>query len=283
MTHTILKRMQYLMDQDKASHSSSVQTLLRDAFVQTSTIPHSIDVTGTWLPDRTNTLNLVAEICKRIGHAGEAEVSADDGGWLKRVESGMHEGPGEERWQVAYHAVNRSLKRAFATGVVHLRHQKEAVRVMRILDTYGRLDEKHVSKIGLIQPKEVRRIIDGLMQAGMVELQEVPKTADRLPSRSFYLWYVDWDRVYGQLRAQVCQQIGNIRTRARAEEAKLRVVRAKSRLPEVQEDKGLLRPDEWEALDGLDERLEWLDVVALRNLSDLTILELKDVIVENDS
>src|ERR1700749_78121 len=54
--------------------------------------------------------------------------------------------------------------------------------------------------------KEVRALLTVLAQASIVSMQEVPKGADRAPSRTFYLWYVNHDAVNENLIAsQVCR------------------------------------------------------------------------------
>jgi DNA-directed RNA polymerase III subunit RPC3 len=42
----------------------------------------------------------------------------------------------------------------------------------------------------MMGPKDVRPLLSAMATDYIVSLQEVPKTADRNPARTFYLWWV---------------------------------------------------------------------------------------------
>lgn len=48
--------------------------------------------------------------------------------------------------------------------------------------------------IALRKSTSIRSTLSSLQEAGHLELQEVPKTADRAASRTIFLWYYDPDR-----------------------------------------------------------------------------------------
>ena len=41
----------------------------------------------------------------------------------------------------------------------------------------------------MMAPKDVRPLLSSMSAESLVSLQEVPKSADRNPTRMFYLWY----------------------------------------------------------------------------------------------
>ena len=46
-----------------------------------------------------------------------------------------------------------------------------------------------ISKIGMMANKDVRPLLSAMSANSIISLQEVPKSADRNPTRMFYLWY----------------------------------------------------------------------------------------------
>ena len=47
-----------------------------------------------------------------------------------------------------------------------------------------------ISKVGMMAPKDVRPLLSAMAADSIISLQEVPKSADRNPARTFFLWYV---------------------------------------------------------------------------------------------
>jgi hypothetical protein len=45
-----------------------------------------------------------------------------------------------------------------------------------------------VSKLAMIAPKDVRPLLSAMSAESLISIQEVPKSADRNPTRMFYLW-----------------------------------------------------------------------------------------------
>lgn len=128
--------------------------------------------------------------------------------------------------------------------------------------------------------KEARRHIDVLLQAGLVESQELPRTADRLPSRSFYLWFIDWAKATRTMRSQILQQLSNIRVRRRDEVKRCDTLVTKSQRTDVQMDKSLMKQEEWDEIGALDQRIDYLGVAEIRTMSDYLVLSLPLQLVE---
>lgn len=42
----------------------------------------------------------------------------------------------------------------------------------------------------MMAPKDVRPLLANLSADSLISIQEVPKSADRNPTRTFYLWWV---------------------------------------------------------------------------------------------
>lgn len=163
MTSQIIDRMSQL----DPNGPSGVQQVMRGAFVSSCTVPTSVDPSGTWSSNAQNTLYLVAELCERIAYTDDmshltnlgrgedpmdgAERTSKRRTWLTKVESRSAYGgaKGNEAWQVDFYACHLALRKALVQGIVELRLGPETVRVMRILDEHGRLEEKHVGSVHL--------------------------------------------------------------------------------------------------------------------------------------
>ena len=58
----------------------------------------------------------------------------------------------------------------------------------------------------MMAPKDVRPLLANLSADSLISIQEVPKSADRNPTRTFYLWWVVWTTSrYPNLKATLLQ------------------------------------------------------------------------------
>ena len=107
--------------------------------------------------------------------------------------------------QVEFDIIHRRLQLQALETACRDRHGNEGVRVMRLLLETGKMDEKQVrrsfpvtlnrerlpqqiSKITMMAPKDCRPLLFSLSADAFVSLQEVPRGADRNPTRTFFLW-----------------------------------------------------------------------------------------------
>lgn len=87
---------------------------------------------------------------------------------------------------------DQELLRLVAEG---LRVDDPKLRIVRMLSDKGKLDEKNLQEIGLLNAKELRQNLASLQSAGLLELQEVPREPQRQPNRTIFLWFYDAERV----------------------------------------------------------------------------------------
>jgi DNA-directed RNA polymerase III subunit RPC3 len=88
----------------------------------------------------------------------------------------------------------------------------KGLRMLRIFKKYGKIDEKALEKIALIKQKDVRTKLAEMQMAGVVEIQEVPKDANRNNgnSRTLFLWFYDRDRVLQMLLDRVLKAMSRL-------------------------------------------------------------------------
>ncbi|KAJ5145680.1 uncharacterized protein N7515_000244 [Penicillium bovifimosum] len=98
-------------------------------------------------------------------------------------------------WRVAFRGLARKLRHRELENMIEARYGDVALRVIRILHDKGKLDEKRLQDISLLPFKDLRKSLAHMQTGGFVDLQEVPRDAQRQPSKTIYLWYYDPDRV----------------------------------------------------------------------------------------
>ena len=143
------------------------------------------------------------------------------------------------------------------------------------MPTDGNLDMQ-IFKIAMISQKDCRKWIFDLARFHFIQQQEIPKTTDRAIARTFFLWFVDWNKTNHTLEKMLYQALGNIETRKEQEKQPWLALLAKSQRPEVQADSASLREDEWKNLSDLQRKLRDLQVGQWRILSDLLVLQLRE-------
>ncbi|XP_074509650.1 DNA-directed RNA polymerase III subunit RPC3 [Sebastes fasciatus] len=90
--------------------------------------------------------------------------------------------------------INRALAnlaRATLESVVQERFGSRSARIFRLLLRKRHLEQKQVEDFAMIPAKEAKDMLYTLLSQNLVQLQEIPKTPDYAPSRTFYLYTVN--------------------------------------------------------------------------------------------
>lgn len=99
------------------------------------------------------------------------------------------------KWRVGFRGLARKLRHLELERLIESRYGDVALRVVRVLHAKGKLDEKRLQEISLLPFKDLRQTLASMQSGGFVDLQEVPRDAQRQPSKTIFLWYYDPDRV----------------------------------------------------------------------------------------
>ncbi|KAJ4460412.1 putative dna-directed rna polymerase iii subunit rpc3 [Paratrimastix pyriformis] len=86
------------------------------------------------------------------------------------------------------------LRHRCLESIVFEQHGMEAHRIFRLLHMKRQLEQKQIAEMAMLPVSECRRHLYGLLAREYLRLQEIPETADRQPSRTFYLWSVNMDQ-----------------------------------------------------------------------------------------
>jgi hypothetical protein len=113
---------------------------------------------------------------------------------------------------VIAHVRTRSVEQ-----VVAQRFGERAARLMRVVRHMQKADEKVIAAASLLPVKECRALLYQLMQAGYAQLVEVPKSAERTPQRTIYLWSTDLNKALASARNELLSALLHVQLRLRDE------------------------------------------------------------------
>ncbi|GIL79813.1 hypothetical protein Vretimale_12430 [Volvox reticuliferus] len=105
-------------------------------------------------------------------------------------------------------------------AVVKSRFDIAGLRVFRLLALRGQLEQKQIADLAMLPPKDTRELLYRMLAGGFVLLQDIPKTADRAPSRTFYTWRVSMPSICEATAGQLFQATGRVYQRLKFEMGK---------------------------------------------------------------
>lgn len=154
-----------------------------------------------------------------------------------------------EKWAVDFPTLSRTLRELALSQTISTRFGPLANRLVNILAARGKLDEKTLTALGLLNQKTMRALLTAMHQAGYLQLQEVPRDTNRLPSRTLYLWAWDSERAGARLLEESQAAMARLVRRARVEREKVReTVEKASRTDVVGREEEFLGEGERKAL-----------------------------------
>lgn len=125
-------------------------------------------------------------------------------------------------WTVEFRHLARKLRHLELERMIEARYGDVALRLIRVLHAKGKLDEKRLQEISLLPFKDLRQVLANMQSGGFVDLQEVPRDAQRQPSRTIYLWYYDPDRVCSSVLEDTYKTMSRCLQRLRFERVRLK-------------------------------------------------------------
>ncbi|KAM0752921.1 hypothetical protein T439DRAFT_323536 [Meredithblackwellia eburnea MCA 4105] len=219
-----------------------------------------------WRPPKIP-VEAVGEICRVLGCDDEWDSPK---AFLKAA------GGGDSvmaKWVVKFHGLEALMKRALVEALIQDKEGLEAVRCWRILDAKGKLEEKHLARLAFLPVKDAREVLGRLSASALIEQQEVPRSADRAPSRTFFLWYVDYNKVVASLLDHLYKALANLQAQRQHQLATNHGLVEKRERSDVREDPNryLTSADKHNAK-RLDEKLEAITTAEMRIDRDIFVL-----------
>jgi DNA-directed RNA polymerase III subunit RPC3 len=78
-------------------------------------------------------------------------------------------------------------------AIIEQRFGSSARRVWNMLYLGGQMEQKAIATESMLHNGEAREVLYAMLRNGFVTLQDVPRNADRAPSRTFYTWRAPLD------------------------------------------------------------------------------------------
>jgi transcription initiation factor IIE alpha subunit len=123
----------------------------------------------------------------------------------------------DDMYSVNFGPLQEFIKWRHIEAILMERYGDRSSRIFRLLRHVGRLTEKQIVEKTMISAKEVRSRLGILMNEKWVHLQEIPKTADRDPSRCIYLWHIRGKQLMMTVKLMLLKGLVNLRERKEAE------------------------------------------------------------------
>ncbi|CAF9927858.1 MAG: hypothetical protein GOMPHAMPRED_004530 [Gomphillus americanus] len=154
-----------------------------------------------------------------------------------------------EGWSVPLVALSHRLRLSEIDTTICTQFGADALRIVKALRKQGKLDEKALIGLVLMDSKAMRSRLSAMHTAGYVELQELPRDNNRAPSKTIYLWFFDEDRCAHQMQQDYYQAMSRCLQRLRVERERASDVLTKSQRSDVQgREQEFLVGDEWDRL-----------------------------------
>jgi uncharacterized protein YaaW (UPF0174 family) len=116
----------------------------------------------------------------------------------------------------------------------------------------------------MLPAKDTREHLALLCTHGISDIQEVPKSADRAPSRTIFLWFVNLEKCYMEILMDLYRSIANVRQRSRHELAIRQRLLEKMERKDVSANQNLLSEADKKAVERLNKVIEKLSISEAR-------------------
>lgn len=120
-------------------------------------------------------------------------------------------------YTVNLHKALASLATATLESIVEERFGSRCARIFRLLLRKKHLEQKQVEDFAMIPAKEAKEMLYRMLSENFVALQEIPKTPDHAPSRTFYLYTVNVPASARMLLHRCYKSVANLMERRQFE------------------------------------------------------------------
>lgn len=127
----------------------------------------------------------------------------------------------ETTWRLNLDSLEDQSRNEEIMQMVKQRFGLMCLRIIRILMSRGKVDEKALQEIGLLNAKDLRRCLAQLHAHGFIDLQEVPREPQRQPARTIYLWFYDAERVKMRMMENLYKSMCRLLQRLKVERQKV--------------------------------------------------------------
>ncbi|KAJ2060560.1 RNA polymerase III subunit C82 [Coemansia sp. S146] len=248
-------------------HISAEAPLIDSIDTSKDMFHQKFDTNGNPIVDTSSGTELSREKRSEIIFALLEVIHTDSSGIVIKVDE-----RGTGQYRVNFERAAITLRDRCVDALVHEKFGSVHARLLRVLRDKQKLDEKVVAQATMLPIDSCRARLHDLALAGMIDTIEIPRSADRNPSRMFYLWYVNADKQMRSAMRFVYQGMSNIIERNTKEVSARALLIAKTKREDVTLDPRLLTDGERKELQNLARIKQRLTVANVRLDSMLLVI-----------
>ncbi|KAI9504711.1 RNA polymerase III subunit RPC82-domain-containing protein [Coemansia spiralis] len=194
-------------------------------------------------------------------------VRSDSSGIIVKVDD-----RGAGQYRVNFERAAATLRDYCLDSLIHEKFGSMHSRIVRVLRDRQKLDEKSVSTAAMMPIASCRERLHDLVLAGFIDSVEIPRSADRNPSRMFYLWHINPKKQMQTAMRYIYQSIINVLQRLEKEISSHDLLLTKTKRDDVIADESLLTDAERKELLELANTRKRLEVACVRLDSMLLVI-----------
>ena len=130
-------------------------------------------------------------------------------------------------YSLSFTSFFRHIRLRHLQSLIKEKYSPLASRVFCLLSERNQLEESQIAEYAIAPRKNVRELLYELMRGGFISVQEIPKSNDRQPSRTFYCWNVNSVRAQIVMVESMYFSLCNLRRRVEEEKKKIKYIQEK--------------------------------------------------------
>ncbi|KAF5109525.1 hypothetical protein DV453_001444 [Geotrichum candidum] len=146
---------------------------------------------------------------------------------------------GGGEWFVPFEELRETLKRVSYEQIIENKFGPLALRLFRIIKDKGMVNDELLARTALLRADTIARLTATLHDFGALDLQEVPRSNDRTPVKTFFLWFHSPQRAYGIVLQDMYKALSRMYKRILAERKEHPILLAKLDREDVKENEDL--------------------------------------------
>ena len=99
-----------------------------------------------------------------------------------------------ETWSIPFEALSKQLRTEVLDRNITSQYGALGSRIASLLRQFGKMDDPSILRRLISKRKRCKSLLTKMLKSGKLEVQELPRDNNRVPSRTVWLWYFDPER-----------------------------------------------------------------------------------------
>lgn len=124
----------------------------------------------------------------------------------------------DDQYELDLNQIVRAIQLELVDSIVSVKFGDVAASIFRMLSRHtdnNPLELKTIASKVLIEQKACRELLYKLLEGGFISIQDVPRASDHAPSRTFFLWYIDWESTLARVESDYIGTMWRLKVRQR--------------------------------------------------------------------